>query len=40
MYNCKFGLEDKMDHLLLLTEDMVFKNKPFDKRSKAIQKGT
>jgi hypothetical protein len=36
MYNCSFGPEDKIDHLLLLTEDMVFKKKPFDKRGKVI----
>jgi hypothetical protein len=34
-YNCSFGLEDKIDNLLALTKDMVFKKKPLDKRGKS-----
>ncbi len=38
-YNCNFGSENKTDNLLVLTKDMVFINKPLDKRGKEIWKG-
>jgi hypothetical protein len=38
MYNYKFGLEDRIDNLLALTEDMVFIKKHLDKRGKKFIK--